>query len=220
MWDEFLNGRSEPEAPQAIMRFLEEWKTWGSSNTALSTHEHVMTMGPMKSTTTFSRATINDLKLRTKQLDQGKKSCNSFFSVEYQGNGTRHRDIGQAEYFFKHTPPGHLMVEERRLVPFVKARWFWWPEPRKSKAGLELLTTIEVNNSNSHCFISPIWHACNISDVGVSLAPVDDHHHVPRNIRLGGRTVCKGELRVVIESTRRITQDVESIDIPDVLRRL
>ena len=220
MWNEFLNGQKQPTAPREIWRLLEEWKIWGESQTTLSTHEHMMTMGPTKCMTTFSRATINGLKLRTERLDQGKKSCNSFFLVEYEDNGDSHRNVGQAKYFFLHTPPGHVMLEEGRLVPFVKACWFWWPEPQKSKVGLEFLTTIEMKNNESGDFISPIWLVDHILDVGVSLAPVDDHHHMPRSMKLGNRKLCKHELRVVIESPRRITHDVESMDILDAFRRL
>lgn len=54
----------------------------------------------------------------------------------------------------------------------------------------------------------------------MSLALVDDHHHVPHNIKLGNQRTPRSNLCVVIESTRRISHDVDSIDIPNVLREV
>ena len=184
----------------------------------LSSHERLLTMGPTNCIITFSRAMINGLKLRTKRLDEGKKSCNSFFGAEYDDNGELHYDVGRADYFFLHNPPGCIMLEEEGMVPFVKAHWYWWPNHRKNKGDLQLLTTIEMKNTEKGAFISPIWLLDQISNVGVSVAPLDDYHHVPRNIKLGARKLHRHELWVVMESRRRLTHDVESIDIFDAFR--
>ena len=45
--------------------------------------------------------------------------------VEYYDNGELHYDVGRAEYFFLHNPPGHIMLEEEGIVPFVNAHWYW-----------------------------------------------------------------------------------------------
>ena len=45
----------------------------------LPSHERLLTMGATNCVITFSIATINGLKLRTKRLDEGKKSCTRFF---------------------------------------------------------------------------------------------------------------------------------------------
>ena len=110
------------------------------------------------------------------------------------------------------------MLEEEGMVPFVKAHWYWWPNHRKNKGDLQLLTTIEMKNTEKGAFISPIWLLDQISNVGVSVAPLDDYHHVPRNIKLGARKLHRHELWVVMESRRRLTHDVESIDIFDAFR--
>ena len=218
LWNGYLDGRQQPETSREIWRLLQGWRTWGESHMTLTSHERLLTMGPTNRIITFSRGTINGLKLRTKRLYEGKKSCNSFFWVEYDDNGELNYDVGRAEYFFLHNPPGHIMLEEERMVPFVKAHWYWWPNPRKNKVGLQFLTTIEMKNIERGAFISPVWLLDQISNVGVSVAPVDDYHHVPRNIKLGTPKLHRHELWVVIESRRRLSHDVESIDILDAFR--
>ena len=138
--------------------------------------------------------------------------------MEYDDNGELYYDVGPAEYFFLHKPPGHMIIEEEGMVPFMKAHWYWRPNPRKNKVDLEFLTTIQMKNTERRAFISPVWFLDQISNVGVSAALVDDYHYVPRNIKTGTRKLHRHEFGVVIEDRRRLTHDVESIDILDAFR--
>lgn len=118
-----------------------------------------------------------------------------------------------------HSPVGYLCVGPNMEIPFVKAEWYWEPVPKKNVVGLPFLTTVKMQSTDDN-FISPIWHVGRILDVGISLAPVDQDHNVPSPIRVGGRNVERGNLRVVIESQRKMVHTVEDFRIDDVFEQL
>lgn len=215
LWDEFLGARPKPKSKRDWLTSLCEWRHWGEKDEQkdLSSFEKLMTRGPQRSITTFTRANVNGIKLRTKGLDGNKKSCNSYFMVEYKNNeGNTDMDIGRAEYFFMHCPVGYLIGGDNLLVPFVKAKWYAKPIPQHNAAGLKFITTVEMQGTSEE-FLSPIWHAARILDIGVSLAPVDEYHRVPSPIKVGRTNIEREQLKVVIESTRRISCQVQGVDI-------
>ena len=144
----------------------------------------------------------------------------AFFWLEYNDNDELHYDVERAEYFFLHSPQGHIMLEEEGMVPFVKGHWYWWPNPRKNRV---VPRVFNYNWDGKHwkrgLHFTRLAFWSNIKCRCIS-STVDDYHHVPINIKLGTRKLHRHQIWVVIESRRRLAHDVESINIIDAFRRI
>ena len=206
LWNKYLAAvpllpNSNLGARMAHLRGWSQWTMGQHHNLPLTPLDVQLVGGPARFAATYSRAELSGLKLRRKSLDSTssrsgagtpKASTDSLFAaIVAHEDGTTRWEVGQAEQFLLVQMPG----ESAQTAPkqFVDVRWCVRAHnaaglARTPQSGFPIVVMGKFQR-DSHVvdnFITSLWPLQMVAPVPVAIAPLDEMHPVPDNLRFKG----------------------------------
>ena len=206
LWNGYMHdkGFTEPASLQQWWTALREWRNWScdvQSTCNLNEQDMLMTQGPHRNMTTYTRAKIGGSDFRTRAMDSNVSSNNSYFlpfvSSEDVAAGGFPVWVGQFQSFIQVVPPWEYTGQPGSTVlHFGVARWCATPTPASTPiSDLPLVMRdkfLPISEDNGYRFAAWPLHCV----VPTNVAVVDlDEHFILRQTRYNRRIVTWAELQ-------------------------
>ena len=206
LWNGYMHdkGFTEPASLQQWWTALREWRNWScdvQSTCNLNEQDMLMTQGPHRNMTTYTRAKIGGSDFRTRAMDSNVSSNNSYFlpfvSSEDVAAGGFPVWVGQFQSFIQVVPPWEYTGQPGSTVlHFGVARWCATPTPASTPiSDLPLVMRdkfLPISEDNGYRFAAWPLHCV----VPTNVAVVDlDEHFILRQTRCNRRIVTWAELQ-------------------------
>lgn len=209
LWEEY-QGTFEGELTRTVLlEKLKGWNEWAISEEKDAASKF-LTLGPKRSVTKYSRATIEGVIFREKRLDRDKKTQGSFFVARYHdqvddvASPVRY-EVGQALGFYTHEYPDFGETICHDVQYYVHAQWPVVPSPsRTSRSNMPMIVEGRFYKDEDYGgHLNALWRAKDVQPMHVCIATLDNLHDVPRNVEA---------VRVTNTALRYYKQRAERLD--------